>query len=336
MDRELHGVDMSRGAIFWMFWYLMIRHNMSIESCFRFRMWDRHNRRRARDYLQRYEHYALLNWLSRNKDTQSLIDKAGFEDLCREQNLPCANIVATASDQGVVIHSGSHLPKTNLFSKFNEQSCGSGGQAWNYEESSQTWRNDLQTYTEPQLLKYFKEKAKGEAILIQLKLDNAEALKKFSSGALCSMRIVTYKLPGQASKHLRSSLRMPVGQVDIDNFAAGGIAANIDASGRLTTAIEKYGNYSYFDVHPYTNTQITGALLENFDDALALATRTHDLLTDLDFVGWDIAHTQHGLMVIEGNVTWDQGVIQMPASEPLGKDFCELYLTAKAASEATP
>jgi len=336
LDSKLHGVDMSRGAIFWMFWYLMIRHNMSIESCFRFRMWDRHNRRRAPDYLQRYEHYALLNWLSRNKDTQPLIDKAAFEDMCRKQNLPCANIVATATDQGVVMLDGPHLPKKDLFSKFNEQSCGSGGQAWNYKEPSQTWSNDQQSFTEPQLLKYFKEMAKGETILIQLKLRNAETLKKFSSGALCSIRVVTYKLPGQASKHLRSSLRMPVGQVDIDNFAAGGIAANIDASGYLTTAMEKFGSYRFFDVHPYTNTPITGTMLENFNDAPALAMRSHDLLTDICFVGWDIAYTQHGLMVIEGNVTWDQAVIQMPASEPLGKDFCELYLAAKEASEATP
>ena len=335
MDRELHGIDMSRGAVFWMFWSLMVRHNMTIESCFRFRMWDPRNRQRASEYFQRYEHYALLKWLGRNQaqQWQSLLDKAAFESLCRKRDIPCADIVATASEQGVVIQNGSHLPKKDLFSKFNEQSCGSGGQAWMYNGASQTWENDQQSYTEPQLLNYFQDRAKGESILIQLRLENAEPLKKFSSGALCSIRIVTSKLPGQAPQHLRSSLRMPVGQVDIDNFAAGGVAANIGPSGRLTTAIKKFGDFQYRTVHPHTDAQITGAVLDDFDEALALAISAHASLTDLYFVGWDIAHTQHGMIVVEGNITWDQAVIQMPASEPLGKEFCDRYIAAKTASE---
>jgi hypothetical protein len=332
VDLEPHGIDLLRTALFFMFWHSMVRHNMTIVSCFQYRIWNPCNRRRVRDYIQKHEIVILMRWLSRNNDVEAMTNKILFETLCRKNNLPYVGIVATVTDQNVAIENGLYLPKKDLFSKFNGQSGGSGGQAWTYDDVSLTWRNGQHLFNESQLLQYFKDSAHTESVLVQLNLTNGQALQDFSSGALCTIRVVTFKLPGQEPQHLRSSLRMPVGQVDVDNFGAGGLAACIDTSGRLTSAIKKYGDYRVRDVHPDTGAQIAGSVLHGWNDILTLAINAHNALTDICSIGWDIAWTQHGPILVEGNAYWDQAVMQMPNSDPLGKDFCDIYLSAKAAS----
>lgn len=332
-DRKLHGVDLSRIRLFFLFWYLMVRHNMTVEACLRFKLWLPRNRRHAGDYIQHDEIVRLMPWLSRNKDTEEVCNKVKFESLCQKSDLPHAGIVATVTGQNLIINDGTHLPKTDLFSKFNGQWGGSGGQAWTYDDVSATWRNGIHIFDEPQLLQYFKDAAHSGTIIVQLKLVNGGAVRDFSSGALCTIRVVTTKLPSQQAELLRSCLRMPIGQMDIDNFDAGGLSASIEASGQLTPAIQKRDGYPIYDVHPATGAQITGTKLTVWEDVLALAICAHNVLTDVYSIGWDIAWTQHGPVIIEANVGWGEDAIQMPNSDPLGRKFCDFYLSAKAVSQ---
>ncbi|WP_162183541.1 sugar-transfer associated ATP-grasp domain-containing protein [Halocynthiibacter namhaensis] len=333
IDRKLHGVDLSRIALFFTFWYLMVRYNMTIEACLRFKLWLPRNRRHAGDYIQHHEIVRLMPWLSRNQNTEEVGNKVMFEALCRKHGLPHAGIVATVTRRNLIINDGTHLPKADLFSKFNGQWGGSGGQAWTYDDVSATWRNGNHIFDEPELLQYFKDAAHLGTIILQLKLINGDAVRDFSSGALCTLRVVTTKLPKQQAEHLRSCLRMPIGQMDVDNFGVGGLSAGIEASGQLTPAIQKRDGYPIYNIHPDTGAQISDTKLAIWEDVLALAIDAHNVLTDVYSIGWDIAWTQHGPIIVEANVGWGEDAVQMPNSDPLGKKFCDFYLSAKAASQ---
>lgn len=331
-DRDLLGIEHSRAVLVFMLWHAMVRHNMTAESFFQFRLWRSQSRRRVNEFIQVDELGRLLPWLNREKDIDKLIDKAEFAKLCHESDLPYAGLITTISNGVAIMPKGQQLPMEDLFTKFNGQSCGSGGQAWIYDPDTMTWRSGSNVFDEPGLLEHLKEAAGTEAILVQEKLKNSPALERLSSGALCTFRVITFKLPNKAPQHLRSSLRMAVGQADVDNFAAGGVAANVAPSGVLTQAIAKYGSYQTIDIHPDTGKQISGTIIEGWDEVLALAKLAHARITDIYAVGWDIALTPDGPFLIEGNVRWDQGVIQMPNCDPLGKEFCDLYLAVMAAS----
>lgn len=62
---------------------------------------------------------------------------------------------------------------------------------------------------------------------------------------------------------------------------------------------------------------ITGQRLPDWNDALQLCLRAHTLLSELTAIGWDVAVTPAGAVLIEGNFGWRVGVLQMLSGVPL-------------------
>lgn len=330
-EKEAHKVELSYWRIFLLFWRLLVRHNMTIESCNKYRIWRPENLARVNEYIQFHEIIALVPWLSRHKNTSQLDDKIQFAELCQKNSLPTAEIVATLKNGKINFNSGRALPKKDLFSKINGSWGGSNGQTWIYDEVLRSWSNRNVSYDELNLCRHLTEIAPSATTVIQVLLRNGAEIESFSSGALCTIRVVTFKLPGESPQLFRAALRMPVGGSDVDNYGAGGLAAGIDGNGRLTSATRKKDRYGYIEIHPDTGTQITGATVECLHQVVELAMHAHTTLTDVYSVGWDIAWTQYGAVIVEANVGWDEAVLQMPESRPLGKPFCELFEAVREA-----
>jgi len=53
--------------------------------------------------------------------------------------------------------------------------------------------------------------------------------------------------------------------------------------------------------HPDSTARIEGVAVPHWEAAKALVLRLCDRLPHLDYVGWDVAITEHGPVVIEGN-----------------------------------
>ena len=90
----------------------------------------------------------------------------------------------------------------------------------------------------------------------------------------------------------------------VDNFAQGGLSCGIDtATGTLdrATARSPGGGAAWHDVHPDTGARITGVTVDNWPtvrgEIAALARR----LPFMPYVGWDVAVTDDGFRIIEGN-----------------------------------
>lgn len=330
VNRERWGVDASRFSLFLVFWTLMVRHNVSVESCLEFQLWKKKNQTRLQQFIQHKELIGLLEAINRGKNTEALNNKLVFAALCKRHHLPHAEIVASVKDCRVSMNDQGYLPKRNLFSKMNGTWGGSGGQKWTFDADRNIWRSGDSEFDEVGLIEHFKVMSKSGDVVVQLNLENGKGMRELSSGALCTFRVVTTKLPSQTSKHLRSSLRMPTGQNDVDNFGAGGLGAAVTDNGSLTQAIKKLEPGQIYLTHPDTGTRIAGTHLSFNDEVIALARRAHDAITDVYTVGWDIAWTEYGAVIIEANTCWGQDILQMPNGDPLGEDFCEFYLTAKA------
>jgi hypothetical protein len=59
-------------------------------------------------------------------------------------------------------------------------------------------------------------------------------------------------------------------------------------------------------------------ILPDWDAALKYVKLAHQACSDFVFVGWDVAFTPHGAMILEGNANWDAGTYQTLRGEPLG------------------
>ena len=58
--------------------------------------------------------------------------------------------------------------------------------------------------------------------------------------------------------------------------------------------------------------------LPEWDAALHYVRTAHQACPDFVYVGWDVAFTPHGPIVLEGNTNWEAATYQTLRGEPLG------------------
>jgi hypothetical protein len=79
------------------------------------------------------------------------------------------------------------------------------------------------------------------------------------------------------------------------------------------------------DEHPKTGVRITGRRLPDWPQVLDLAQKAHQIFSECVFIGWDIALTPDGPLLVEGNVGWDVEMVQKPQNTPLSQtEFVEI------------
>ena len=97
-------------------------------------------------------------------------------------------------------------------------------------------------------------------------------------------------------------LRFGDGDVPADNAGAGGIAFFVDESGKLGRGVHSVNGRSVFrTAHPRTAVQVSGANVPFWTQALELAMESARKLPQLTYLGWDIAITADGPLVLETN-----------------------------------
>ena len=110
-------------------------------------------------------------------------------------------------------------------------------------------------------------------------------------------------------------LRIGNGKI-MDNVDCGGMAARVDLiSGKLlTVAADKAGNT--FTKHPITGTEIIGFQLPYFEEAKAMCLEAMRMVPSMRYVAWDVALTEQGPTLIEGNSFPSHAVPQFAAHYP--------------------
>jgi hypothetical protein len=99
----------------------------------------------------------------------------------------------------------------------------------------------------------------------------------------------------------------------LDNISQGGICIDIDMdSGMLRKGytLYKYGHVEY-ESHPDTNFKFYGTKLPYFREVKELAVAAHKCFPMFALVGWDIAITENGPTIIEGNRVPDLDLYQI-------------------------
>lgn len=117
-------------------------------------------------------------------------------------------------------------------------------------------------------------------------------------------------------KLLGASLRIGNGG-HVDNAAAGGVYASIDIStGKLDSVAFKSSGVKYAD-HPITNHPIKDFQIPFWEDVVEMCKRAALEIPDVRCVGWDVAISENGPLLIEGNDRWSRFVWQHPKEQGL-------------------
>lgn len=137
--------------------------------------------------------------------------------------------------------------------------------------------------------------------LIQKVLEQHEAIKVIHPSSVNTVRVNTVNT-GSEIIILSTLLRVGIGNSVVDNFLNGGIYIPIDMQTNKLTAVA-YSDIApyFFYKHPQTNVSFEGIEIPFFKQALELCRSLHFNLPYFFLIGWDVAFTPTGPVIIEAN-----------------------------------
>ncbi len=239
-----------------------------------------------------------------------------FEDKCkfnkRFSQLLGREFVCVDSDS--VSDIISFLKKHNeFFAKPSKGMCGKGIEKLRLSEFEGT----------EELLVYLREK---ELTLLEEPLSQHTKLKRLYPDAVNTIRVITLNIKGNV-KVVAAYLRTGRSGV-VDNFNSGGLVVPVDEDRGevIYPAISKSGEV--FDIHPITSVAIKGFRVPLWDEVLSLAKIAGEVVPQVGLVGWDIAVTDSGAVLVEGNDFPGHDIYGLPPHRKEGIGLLPKFLKA--------
>lgn len=293
-----------------------------------FELHEEVNRRRALEYLYRFETKACLfhflrTYLTRPETLEALSNKILFAERCRENGVPAIPVIGLARGgrYEALDAEGLGLPRRSLFLKPLRGSGGGGAERWQYGGGSYR-AADGRVLGPARMIEHLERLSQDCPYLVRPWLENHPDLSDLCCGVLSTVRVLTIRNESggfEATHAVFKMARHP--QASVDNASRGGIASKVDlATGELGRATNKgYGRDSgWWDRHPSTGATITGRKLPAWERVLATALKAHEAFPDQVVVGWDIALLESGPALVEGNKGPGLELMQRAQQEPLG------------------
>lgn len=172
----------------------------------------------------------------------------------------------------------------------------------------------IKDFTPDSLLSYM---LRNSFDLIEEFVVQHDHLMQLSPTGLNTVRVITQLENGEVHI-LGARLRISINSF-VDNLAAGNVAAPIDINSGKVIGAGVYSDITKMpeEVHPITNQTIIGFEIPYWIEVIALVKEAALLISENKSVGWDIAITNHGPILIEGNHNWCKLLWQLPVNEGL-------------------
>ena len=124
-----------------------------------------------------------------------------------------------------------------------------------------------------------------------------------------TVRVSTFVL-NDTVQIIAAVLRIGKGDSVVDNAGSGGMYASVDVEhGIVQTDARTYTDIHY-NIHPDTGTPIVGFRLPQWSDALSLIHRIALKRKGSTLIAWDIAYSECGWLMVEGNAVGSWDVLQ--------------------------
>lgn len=142
----------------------------------------------------------------------------------------------------------------------------------------------------------------GECVLEEIITQNAN-MAFLHPSSVNTIRFVTY-FDGEKNHNLYALLRMGIGGSCVDNAFTGGLIASVN----LETGIVETPGYrnikniaQQYDCHPETRAKIKGSQISKWNELLEVIEELVRIVPEQKIVGWDMALTDNGWVMVEGN-----------------------------------
>ncbi|MDD3895625.1 MAG: sugar-transfer associated ATP-grasp domain-containing protein [Bacilli bacterium] len=159
------------------------------------------------------------------------------------------------------------------------------------------------------LKKLFNDLLNNNQVLIEEYIKQHKKINELYNNSVNTLRLFTF-YDGNKTHILNSVFKLGNGGV-IDNFSSGGMYTFVDDNGKIIVpAIDQNDNIYY--IHPQTKKDIVGYVVPMYQEACQLVKQAAILVPEIKYIGWDVAITNKGPLIIEGNCF--PGVFQIKPS----------------------
>ncbi|MCL2743997.1 MAG: hypothetical protein FWE67_09105 [Planctomycetaceae bacterium] len=166
-------------------------------------------------------------------------------------------------------------------------------------------------YSEVSDIKVFCEEARNNCLLLEEIVVQHPDLSSINPSSVNTLRINTVVDRTGVPHILRPALRMGVGESITDNFSGNGIVAGIDLDTGILSTPAIGADLRTYIKHPTSGVVILGFQIPHWEAAKDMVHRAANLTPQTRWVGWDIAITSKGPLVIEGNIDTGSRTMQM-------------------------
>ena len=152
----------------------------------------------------------------------------------------------------------------------------------------------------------------GQLVLEEV-IRQHEKLNELYPCSINTLRVVTmYDDKADKVAVITTFLRIGNGGRVVDNFNSQGMCSPVDERSGIVrfNAMDKAKNL--YVTHPMTGTVIKGFQLPCWEQALDTCRRAARVVPQVRYVGWDIAFTPDGPVLVEGNDYPGHDIYQMP------------------------
>lgn len=162
----------------------------------------------------------------------------------------------------------------------------------------------------------------NENCVIEERIENCDIIKQLYPGSLNTIKVLTLWVNGKAE--IQTALFRMGNNTPVDNVHLGGLCALVDIGSGVVITKAVDNHFREYVFHPVTGKQIVGFVIPMWDKVKELAIRAAAVTPEMRYASWDIAVTENGPILIEGN--WDAEFYaeQMLMQKGTRKRFCDI------------
>lgn len=146
----------------------------------------------------------------------------------------------------------------------------------------------------------FAKLTENKQYLIEDTIVQHEKMNSLNPDSINTLRMVTLVKDGKAN-FMYALIRMGLKGAKVDNISSGGMYAPVNEKGIITHAAFCDKEARCHDTHPSTGTKLIGFEIPYFKEAVELIKKAALVVDNMKYVGWDVAITPDGPILVEGN-----------------------------------
>ena len=169
-------------------------------------------------------------------------------------------------------------------------------------ENGRFWGAQEEEWPADRIWEYLDRFLEG-GCLIERRVFNVGQTAKIYPHSLNTFRVITIRTMDGKWHIPFHMIKFGCGNIHVDNIDAGGIMVFLNEQGETTMALSDHFSRPVTH-HPDSGLLLIGFKPEGFEDVIELSLRASRRFALFGTIGWDIAYTADGPMIIEGNTLW--------------------------------